>query len=310
MTTSSSWLGVEIRHLIAVAAVARAGSFRGAADDLGYVQSAVSQHVAQLERLVGHRLVERSRGARGVQLTRKGQILIAHVDDIVARLRAAQADVAAVKRPVLRVGYSVALAPQLLGPLTRRLAAGGIRLLGTEGGSDASLANDIECGRLDAAFVGSRLSSNRFTNEELGDDQWVLLTRSGSQAQPPTSLRDLVRYPWVVLDGCTSQRSALDALRGCGSPPRIAARAGCEGTIRAFVRAGLGIAVVPRLAVHPDDAGVVAVPFEGVLPPPPLALSWLRGRRELRALRRLYRVSAELLRDVGVADRPSATIAA
>ena len=92
---NDQWLGIELRHLAALEAVAREGSFRRAATSLGYVQSAISQQIAALERAVGQRLVERSRGGVRVELTEAGELVLQHADAILARLKAAQADVAA-----------------------------------------------------------------------------------------------------------------------------------------------------------------------------------------------------------------------
>src|SRR6476619_5726117 len=92
---SDTWLGVELRHLAALQAIAEHGSFGRAAEALGYTQSAVSQQLATLEKLVGQRLVDRPAGQRPAELTEAGRMLLAHADAIVARLRAARADLSA-----------------------------------------------------------------------------------------------------------------------------------------------------------------------------------------------------------------------
>src|SRR5271167_3327029 len=89
------WLGIEIRHLAALQAVAEEGTFRGAATRLGYTQSAISQQIATLERLVGTKLIERPGGPRAVFLTDIGRVVLRHAEAIIARLKAAESDVSA-----------------------------------------------------------------------------------------------------------------------------------------------------------------------------------------------------------------------
>src|ERR687884_2302316 len=89
------WLGIELRHFLALEAVARTGSFGRAAADLGYTQSAISQQIAMLERQVGQKLVERPGGAKPVSLTEAGRLLLTHPDAIAARGAAARADLTA-----------------------------------------------------------------------------------------------------------------------------------------------------------------------------------------------------------------------
>jgi len=67
------WNGVELRHLVALRSMSEEGSLAGAARSLGYSQSAVSQQLQTLERLVGSRLVERPAGGREVHLTEAEQ---------------------------------------------------------------------------------------------------------------------------------------------------------------------------------------------------------------------------------------------
>src|SRR2546428_12904389 len=104
---TDSWLGLELRHLIALKAVSDEGSFGRAAKSLGYTQSAISQQIATLERIVGEHLIDRPGGPRPVSLTEAGSLLLKHAEAITARLQAAQADLSALRagdtRP-LRVG--------------------------------------------------------------------------------------------------------------------------------------------------------------------------------------------------------------
>src|SRR5215210_2219935 len=121
--SGESWLGVELRHLAALEAIATEGSFGRAAQRLGYTQSAVSQQIATLERIVGERLVERPGGPKPVSLTEAGRLLLRHADAIVARLAAARADLQALSEGeagTLRVGIFQSVGERILPELMRR----------------------------------------------------------------------------------------------------------------------------------------------------------------------------------------------
>src|ERR1051325_1047174 len=117
------WLGVELRHLAALQAISQAGSVPRAAAQLGYTQSAVSQQIATLERIVGERLVERPGGPRPASLTQAGELLLRHADSIVARLQAAQADLHALRAGevgTLRIGVFQSVGARVLPEIMRR----------------------------------------------------------------------------------------------------------------------------------------------------------------------------------------------
>src|SRR4029079_5427472 len=90
-----NWHGVELRHLIALRAVATERSFSAAARSLGYTQSAVSGQILTLERLIGARLFVRVRGTRPLELTSEGRILLTHATAMLAQLDAAQQEMGA-----------------------------------------------------------------------------------------------------------------------------------------------------------------------------------------------------------------------
>ena len=108
-TLHHPWLGVELRHLAALAAIDACGSFTGAADELGYVQSAISQQIARLERVVGARLIERRRGHHAIALTPAGAVLAAHARAVTAQLREARRELA--EAPVTRAAPAATRAP-------------------------------------------------------------------------------------------------------------------------------------------------------------------------------------------------------
>src|SRR3954470_7646149 len=85
---------LDVRRLKVLREVAARGSFSAAAESLSFTQSAISQHVAALERETGTRLVERS--PRGVRLTDAGRALVSHADAIMARIADAEEELAAI----------------------------------------------------------------------------------------------------------------------------------------------------------------------------------------------------------------------
>src|SRR5919202_6379499 len=156
--STDRWLGVELRHLAALEALAEEGSFGRAAQRLGYTQSAISQQIATLERVVGERLVERPGGPRPVTLTEAGRLLLRHAESIMARLKAAQADLAALSAGsagTLRVGTFQSVGAKVLPTVMRRYREGwpDVEIELHESHSDLELASMVERGDLDLSFV-------------------------------------------------------------------------------------------------------------------------------------------------------------
>src|ERR1700694_3593405 len=85
---------LNLNRLRILVEVANRGSFSAAADALSYTQSAVSQQIAALEAETGVTLIERL--PRGVRLTPAAAVLLEYAEGIIARLHAAEAEMAAI----------------------------------------------------------------------------------------------------------------------------------------------------------------------------------------------------------------------
>jgi molybdate transport repressor ModE-like protein len=268
-----SWLGVELRHFAALQAVASAGSFGRAAERLGYTQSAVSQQIATLERIVGEQLVERPGGPRPVSLTEAGQLLLRHADSIVARLQAAQADLQALQAGeagTLRVGTFQSAGARVLPEIMRRFTAQWplIEVM-LEEHDDEEVAAALERGEIDVGFVLLPVGDAPLETVELLRDPYVLVVAAGSPlAESPPSLSDVARQPLVGFrSGGASTEPIEAAFRAARLEPHWAFRSNDNQTVQGLVAAGMGCAIVPLLTVDTDDPRIVTVDLGGAVEP-------------------------------------------
>jgi DNA-binding transcriptional LysR family regulator len=284
------WQGVELRHFTALDAVAREGSFGRAAAALGYTQSAVSQQIAALERIVGERLVERPGGPRPVSLTPAGELLLRHARAIVARLAAAQADLAALgdgEAGVLRVGVFQSVGQKILPELMQRFSAvwPRVELALTESASDAELLGLVERGELDVTFADLPLTEGPFESVELLRDPYVLVVPADSPLagrQSPPSQREIQELDLIGFRVCRSLTQLEHTMPG---RLRFVFRSDHNGTVQGLVGAGFGSALVPRLTVDPNDARVSVLELGHRFPPRVIAAAWHRDRYRSPAAR-------------------------
>jgi molybdate transport repressor ModE-like protein len=295
------WLGVELRHLAALEAVAREGTFGRAAVALGYTQSAVSQQIQTLERLVGERLVERPGGPRAVSLTEAGSLLLRHAEAIVSRLHAAQADMAALaqgKGGRLRVGTFQSVGARVLPDVMRRFSAEwpGVEVELTESTSDEELQRLVERGELDLAFAMPPLLDGPFESSELLADPYVLLVPADHELADAgrAGLADLGDVTLIGNRACRSTALAEDELAQRGVGVDVAFRSDDNGTVQGLVGAGFGVALVPLLTVDRHDDLTQVLELEPEIPRRRIALVWHRDRHRSPAARAFVDVAAEV----------------
>jgi DNA-binding transcriptional LysR family regulator len=291
-----SWLGVEVRHLQALAAVAREGSFREAADALGYVQSAISQQIAQLERLVGARLIERARGSGPVELTDAGRLLLEHVDEILGRYGRAGDELAALaagRTGQLRVGMLQSVATRVLPSVLARFAqeCPDVQVLPSESAADTLLFAELEAGGLDLVFCELPLAEGPFACYELIEDPVLLVVSAESplaQRQAPVTAADLDGLALVTYSRWRGQQRALDWLASNGVHPEVVFSSDHNTTVQSLVASGMGAALAPYLAVDAAHPGTVVLPVADI-PARIVALAWHR-ERELPASATTFRI--------------------
>ena len=270
----SEWSGLDLRHLAALEAIAREGSVSRAAAHLGYTQSAVSQQLRALERIVGVTLVTRSPGVRAIELTEAGRQLLGHADAIAGHLETARADLAVFsdgRTGELRIGAVPSVAAALVPALAQDLRdrAPRLALHVTESYFPAQLLDGLAAGELDVVVAPEDEPRDGFESEEVMRDPYVLLVPAGDPLEQLGRLvtpADLAARDLIGKDcGTASQRALGTALADYGlAEPRI--RAHDLREVQALVRRGLGVAVVPRLLLDDPEPEISRLPVDHFVP--------------------------------------------
>ena len=302
MKRADGLLGVELRHLAALDAIAREGSFARAAAELGYTQSALSQQMAALERIVGMPLLERRTGRAPVGTTEAGALVLRHAQRILNGLRAAEADLDALREGsagALRIGTFQTVGIGILPPLLRRFEVGhrDVDLTLVEAVSRESLLRRVETGDVDASFSVLPVDDEGpFEAAELMADPWVLLVPTGAPLaarSAPLRLADLEGLTLVAYR-YSRPYNAEQRLRTLGVETRVILRSDETATVHGLVAGGVASAILPSLAVDHHDDRVHVIPIGHLLPPRRIGLIWHRDRHHSTAFRDFLGLAVEV----------------
>ncbi len=244
---------LDVRRLRVLHAVSGYGSVTAAAAALGYSAPAVSQQLAALEREVGMRLTERA--GRGVELTPAAVILVGHTDALLARLDAAEADLAALHDQIAgRVALAAfpSVAASLVPAAWAALAdsAPQVRLdlteMEPEESLPAMLRNETDVAVAHEYDLLPRPLDPLFERRELLDDPVVLAIPADSTLSQaglgPVPLATLAGQPFLAPRQGTSCAEMIQrACARAGFVPRVVARASDFQVLLSLVAAGAGV---------------------------------------------------------------------
>jgi DNA-binding transcriptional LysR family regulator len=258
----------DLRRMRALREVASRGSLSAAAEALDYTQPAISQQIAALEREVGTRLLER--GARPARLTDAGSALVAHAEAVLARLDDAEQELEEIKG--VRTGrlrlasVSTALAtlvPRALVVFTERHPD--VRVSVVEDNLQGVIGRlgrwEIDLGLIHEHEALPELNVE-LERVYLFDEPFELLLPHQHRFAGRRSLRlnQLSEETWIGGIGAY-QHILVHSCQAAGFEPHVAYRTDDYRAIQAFVAAGLGVAMLPRVALALMPADIVRVPL-------------------------------------------------
>jgi DNA-binding transcriptional LysR family regulator len=299
-----------LRHLVALEAVARLGSFSAAAGELGYTQPAISQQIADLERIARARMFDRPAGPRKAELTEAGRVLLGHAHAVLARMAAVGVDLDALAQGAvgdLRVGTFQSAATELLPPLVASFRAAWPRIEVTlfESGSHDEIDGEVEKGALDVAFTHPPEPEGApLEYLEILTDPYVLVVGARhplAERRVVTELRVLGELDLVGYRVCRANAEVERFLHSHGVEPRVVFRAEDNHLLQGLAAEGIGAAIMPVLAVDRRRSDTVLIDLDDLIPRRRIGLIWHRDRFRSPATVAFIDLAKEIA--PGLADR-------
>jgi DNA-binding transcriptional LysR family regulator len=265
----------DLRLLKVLREVALRGSFSAAADALSYSQPAVSQQIARLEVQAGVKLIERQ--PKGICLTPAGEALVRHTERILAQLSEAQAElgeIASSARGRLRLAAFATAAgtvvPRAVSEF-RRLRPGvtvDLRLMDPPASIPALRRGDLDVAiSTDGGFESDPDLSGLGVERLMDDVLYAALPVEHPLAtRRAVALSDLKDEEWMLVDlrgNCADSNIVLRACRDAGFEPHVAYTSDDYFAIQGLVASGMGIALVPGLALASARSDVAVRPLRG-----------------------------------------------
>ncbi|TDE43068.1 LysR family transcriptional regulator [Nonomuraea mesophila] len=292
---------IELRHLTALAAVADEGSFGRAAARLGYTQSTVSQQIAALEKAAGGAVFDRPGGPRPVRITSLGALVLARGREVLAK---AEEMTEAIERfqageGRIDIGTFQSVTNVILPVVVRRLHE-------EVPGCDIRLSEEEpenpRIGDLDLLFYDGRLDGD-VESVHLLTEPYLLVARAGVFPDGPVPVRELHGAPMVAWPLTCDQPAMEQALARAGARPRIVFRTASNEALLSMVRAGMGSAVLPWLAVHgagaDEDDRLRVHELRPTPSPRRIHVHWPAGRSHSPLAIRTIQLAAEAAAELG-----------
>jgi molybdate transport repressor ModE-like protein len=264
---------LDVRRMRVLREVAGRGTIAAAARALSFTPSAVSQQLAALEREAGVALLDRHGGR--VRLTEAGRRLVARTETILAELEAASAELSAAAADVtgdIHVAAFPSAERTLLAPAIATLLDRhpDVRVRTTELEPEASLPA-LRLGDVDLAVAHEDASrpappDPRLERVELLEDPLRVVLPPGHPAErDAVVLAELADARWVATPPGTACRALVDrACQAAGFVPDVPFHANDFGVLAAFVAAGLGVAMIPEIALDAFGPDVTIRPVADV----------------------------------------------